>query len=100
MKALKIWIVGSILCCTCFTTVEAALPPLYQSLKEYKALIESPELSQQLGAAAVILNITRESNGFIVVSSRKTLLVDVVYDPQDHAGPAKFHLVFHTSTED
>lgn len=70
-----------------------ALPPLYQSIREYKALIESPELSQ-LGSAEMIKEIQRDETGFTVLSERKTLHVDVVYDPQDQPGPVKFHLEF------
>ncbi len=83
--------------------VEALLPPFFQSLKEYKALLNTPELSAALGSADIIHDIQRDDKGFLITTSKHTLRVDVVYDPrgQDEpkgfVGPALFHLEFHAA---
>jgi hypothetical protein len=73
----------------------AALPPLYESAKEIRALLESPKLGELLGSGDAIQSITKVDDGFIVATTKHIIKVDVVYDPVDHPGPAKFHLVFH-----
>jgi len=87
----------------CFSTaafhVEALLPPVYESVSEFKALITSQELTIQMGSGEMIRDILRDDKGFVVTGLRHTLKVDVVYDPISHPGPAKFHLVFHQPDE-
>lgn len=73
----------------------AALPPLYQTLNEYKALLISPELTEKLVSADAIEDIQRDSSGFIIKTNKHTLKVGVVYDPQTMPGPSKFHFVFN-----
>ncbi len=95
----KLFFTGATLCFA-FTAIDAhaALPPFYQSVKEYKALLSSPELANELGSAAMVRDIQRNDEGFVVTSQQQTLVVDVVYDPISKPGPAKFHLVFHPVT--
>lgn len=98
MKKLVMGIVSLMVLTTALvmtTTVDAALPPVYQSTKEYRALLDSPNLTEILGSAEPIVSIVREENGFMVKTNRHSLRVDVIYDPMDHPGPAKFHLQFH-----
>lgn len=94
----KLILIGSTFCFA-FTAinVQAALPPFYESVKEYKALLASPELANQISPGEMIRDIQRDEQGFLVTSLRQTLQVDVVYDPISQPGPAKFHLVFHTA---
>lgn len=72
----------------------AILPPLYHSINEYKALLGNPELAEKLNSADLIESIELKENAFFVKTNKHTLKVDIVYDPQDMPGPAKFHLVF------
>lgn len=74
---------------------EAALPPFYESLSEYKSLLNNQELANKWGSADTIHDIQRTEKGFIVSGRKHALEVDLVYDPQDQPGPAKFHFVFH-----
>lgn len=76
-------------------TANAALPPGYQSAREFRALLDSPTLTEDLGSAEALKSITRDDKGFIVKTTKYTIRVDVIYDPMDHPGPAKFHLSFH-----
>lgn len=77
------------------THIEAALPPLYQSLNEYKALLVNPQLTEKLTSADLIQSIQRESSSFLIKTNKHTLKIDVIYDPQKSPGPAKYHFVFH-----
>lgn len=75
--------------------LHAILPPLYTSLTEYQALVTSPELANKLGSAEGIIDIKRSEKGFTITSFNYTLDVDLITDPQEQPGPAKFHFVFH-----
>lgn len=82
-----------------FTTqIQAALPPLYQSLNEYKALLGNPALAEKLTSADLIESIELKEGGFLIKTNKHTLKVDLVYDPQGMPGPQKFHLVFQEPT--
>jgi hypothetical protein len=76
-------------------SVEAALPPFYQSLNEYRALLNSPELAKKLGSVESIQEIQRTDSGFIITTTKHTMDVDIIFDPQNHPGPAQFHFFFH-----
>ena len=80
---------------TVAVNVYAALPPVYESTREYKALLDSPQLTDKLGSGEMIKSIEKEENTFIVKSTKYVLKVDVVYEPMAHPGPANFHLDFH-----
>lgn len=86
------------LCLSLFASIsslDAALPPLYATLNEYKSLLNDQELADKLGSAESIRDIKRTESGFIVTGNRYSLHVDLIYEPQNHPGPAKFHFVFH-----
>lgn len=98
MKKMTISLLVGIYALIAASFVEAALPPFYQSLREYKALIDSKELSESLGSADLILDIARNDRTFVVTTSKHKLTVDIVYEPSENrgvAGPVRFHLVFH-----
>lgn len=76
-------------------SANAALPPLYESLNEYKSLLNSQELASKLGSAEGIKDVKRTEKGFLVTANKYTMKVDLIYDAQEHPGPAKFHFVFH-----
>lgn len=79
----------------CTVSAQAALPPTYQSAKEFRALLDSPKLTESLGSGEPIESIVRDANGFVVKTNKHSLKVDVVYETMDQPGPAKFHLSFH-----
>ena len=76
-------------------SLQAALPPLYESLSEYKSLLGDEELSNKLGSAEGIQDVKRTEKGFRITTKKYNLDVDIVFEPQSHPGPAKFHFVFH-----
>jgi hypothetical protein len=71
-----------------------ALPPLYESLREYKAVLENPELSQKLSSADFIEQITKTEEGFLIKTNKQTLQVKLIPLPQNRPGPLNFHLIF------
>jgi hypothetical protein len=78
-----------------FKTSYAALPPLYQSLKEINAILSDKRLSDELGSSQAITGIKRIKNGYLITTFKYQLKVDVIYVPQKIMGPAKFELKFH-----
>lgn len=93
---LKHFLLWSLACLLTLTTSgNAALSPFYESLSEYQSLLKSQELTNKLGSAEGIRDIKRTDKGFIITTYQSTLNVDLIYDPQEHPGPAKFHFVFH-----
>jgi hypothetical protein len=77
------------------SSLQAALPPLYESLSEYKSLLGSEELSNKLGSAEGIQDVKRTEKGFRIATKKYNLDVDIVFEPQSQPGPAKFHFIFH-----
>jgi len=75
--------------------LHAALPPLYQSLKEIDAIISDARLKEELGSAEPVLEIKRVADGYLIFTNRYTLRVEVIYIPQEMIGPAKFELKFN-----
>jgi hypothetical protein len=74
---------------------EALLPPLFETINEYKMLITSDELGKRLDSGEAIVDIERREGGFMIITNKSTLEVDIVKDKQETPGPGKFHLVFH-----
>lgn len=72
----------------------AALPPLHQSVREIKAILESSEVIQKLGSGRTITNINHKRNFYIVTAEDCLLQVDIRYvsSPVIEPGPAKFNL--------
>lgn len=82
------------------TTGFAALPPLYQSAKELKTILDSSELADELSSGDVIESIDRNESGYEVRTQRAQLQVDVIYQPQDMPGPVPFKLHFHKASQE
>ena len=72
-----------------------ALPPLPQSKRELLAILSDNRLMERLSTADVIEKITRVDNGYLITTSRETLLVEVTYIHNDRIGPIEFQLDFH-----
>lgn len=79
--------------------LSAALPPLYQSMNEFKVLLTNQQLIDQLDSAEALVEIKREKGGFRIVTSKKTLWAELIFDPVEMPGPAKFHFEVRTITQ-
>lgn len=80
-------------------SVEALLPPFYESLAEYKALLNNKELEENLGSGQWIEEITRNEKGFMIKTPKYVMHIDVVYKNTGKIGPAEFELKFHPVEE-
>ena len=76
----------------------SALPPLYQGLKELKAIIEDKKLDQVLNSGEVIMDIRKTQDGYMIVTNQHQVNVKVVYEPASRPGPIPFHVEFQTPT--
>lgn len=76
-------------------SLQALLPPLYQSMEEFKALSQDKRLTEKLESGESIVSIARFDKKYTVFTNRHKIIVDVVYDKTNVKGPAKFHFVFH-----
>jgi len=79
--------------------VFAALPPLYQSVAEWRELVDSEELTDSFPTSQMITSITAVEKGYIVLTQEYKMLVEVKYLSQSMPGPAQFKLLFHEPTK-
>jgi hypothetical protein len=76
--------------------VLAALPPMAQSAREIRAILDDPHMHEQLGSAERIHEIVRNESGYLVKTDHYTLQVDVIYGGTERRiGPIQFRLEFH-----
>lgn len=79
-----------------FHYVSAALPPLYQSIREYEAILNSDELDDYLGSEQVIQVLySVPKGGYHIVTQDKVLFAEIIYIGNEMAGPLKFEIKFH-----
>jgi hypothetical protein len=76
----------------------AALPPFAQSAREIDAILTSEQLGNLLGMAQPIEEIKRTEGGYIVVTTGREIIVEIVYKPAKMPGPVPFELKFHSPT--
>lgn len=72
----------------------SALAPLPQSLREIEAILVYPSLNEYLPSSSKINEITRVSDGYVIITDSHILKVTVKYDKQPRIGPKKFTLHF------
>jgi len=75
-------------------TAAAALPPLPQTVREIQSILDDEKLERYLGDSEPITSIRRASGGYVITTTRKRMLVDVIYTPSK-IGPLNFKLRFH-----
>lgn len=95
---MKKTVLFSILAMNFTASAFAALPPLYESINEYKALLTDSQLTHKLESGEIINAITRNETGFIIDTNKHRLTVKMIADPQKMPGPAKFHYEFGIPT--
>ena len=91
-------VVFSILAMGFSMSAVAALPPLYESINEYKTLLNDFHMTHKLESAELITSITRRDSEFVVETNKHRLTVKIISDPQNMPGPSKFHLEFGSPT--
>lgn len=73
---------------------QGLLPPLYETLAEFKSLINDDRLPQSLQSGEAIISIKKQEDNFIVTTNKSQLVVRIVHEKTQMIGPAKFHLEF------
>lgn len=90
---MKFVFLGFIFC----TNLWAALPPFAQSSREIQAVLADERTFEALGSAETIQQIIRKKGGYLVITQRYMMRVDVEYVPHRAAlaGPVSFELRFY-----
>lgn len=73
----------------------AALAPLNQSIREYTAILQSPELQKNLPVSEEIQDIWNLNGRYIVTTQNMQIVVEVIYQPSSQPGPRPFTLRFY-----
>lgn len=77
---------------------EAALPPLYHSAREIRAILDCPEIMQALPSGQLIDHIKAvnidENLCYLISTPSKSILVKFHYIPSDKIGPGDFTMEF------
>lgn len=79
-------------------TLSALLPPLYQNIAELKAILSDDKISECLQSGDVIEEIRKTNEGYLIVTNHREVLAEVVYQPAENIGPAKFKIIFKGKT--
>lgn len=75
--------------------LEAALPPLYQSIKELYTILQLAELPYYLDDGQPIEAIRRTDNGWAISTKSKEVIAEVVPLPSSGPGPQRFSIKWH-----
>ena len=81
------------------STSFAVLPPFYHSVKEIQAIIDDDKLHENLGSGQLIQNIIKTTGGWIIITPKYYMRVDVEYLSSDLIGATDFKLHFHDPIE-
>lgn len=82
------------------STTFAALPPLAQSSREIQAVLADGEMYQRLGSSQQIKEIVKTETGYLIVTPRYEMRVDVHYKrTQKLAGLVQFDLEFYAPVD-
>lgn len=72
------------------------LPPLYEGIRELKEILNDQRLTTLLQSGDVIEEIKKTDVGYLIITNKQQLAVDVAYQPVSHPGPSQYKLIFHT----
>ncbi len=78
----------------CTLPAWALLPPLAQSVREMEAILEDPRLYDLLGSAESLQQILRTPEGYLILTRKYAVRVELEYAMQRKIGPASFELSF------
>jgi len=74
----------------------AVLPPFYQSTREIKDLLSDKRLAEKLGSGQMILEVNRTEKGYLIITPKKRLEIDVHYHfSKFTVGPSQYEFYFH-----
>jgi hypothetical protein len=68
----------------------AVLPPLAESTREIQALMKDSHLHQILTSAEVVEQVIRTEGGYLVLTQKRLVPIDIEYHSQEKPGPLAF----------
>lgn len=80
-------------------SLQAALPPLYQTAAEIVALLQDHELGKVLSDGEPIVEIHKIDTGYLVVTTKHQVQATIVYEPAVRPGPAQFNVKFQLTSQ-
>ena len=72
----------------------AALPPLWQGVEELKVILADKRLGDYLDAGDVITAIKKTEEGWIIITNKKRVTVNLTYEKSSKPGPVQFRISF------
>lgn len=91
----KLFASAVLLVCFMGQTAHAALPPLWQSVREMEAILSSDQLGAHFVSGELLEDIVKVGNAYLVRGSQSAVFVEVINVPQEMAGPVKFKLKWY-----
>lgn len=70
------------------------LPPLYETVGEFKSLINDERLTHVLQSGEAVMSIIRENDSFVITTNKSVLVVKIIPQATKLMGPAKYTLEF------
>lgn len=75
-------------------SLQAALPPLWQSVQEFQGLLKDPQLGECVNSSDTILDIKKVSDGFVIMTRERKIKVRVESFSSGRPGPIQFKYHF------
>lgn len=72
----------------------ASLPPLWQDVRELKAILDAKEFGDYLHSGEAIQDIKKTDNGWAIHTNQHIVNIQVNYQTKAQPGPARFILEF------
>lgn len=72
----------------------AVLPPLWQGVQELKTILNDKRLGEYLDSGDVITSIKKTDDGWVIITNKKNVAVQVSYEHSPRPGPVPFSLKF------
>lgn len=73
-------------------SLQAALPPFYQSVKELDAILHDPGFNGQFTSADYIETIEHVADGWRLTTNKRTVLAKIVHKKSQMPGPLQFDI--------
>lgn len=83
----------------CASSCFAALPPLWNSVREIEGILKHPDLKEYLDASQTINAIERVPGGFRVITNTSKVLVELSPRHDQHVGPVQYEYTFSSLGE-
>lgn len=75
-------------------SIEGVLPPLYETSAVIKSIMSDEQLGKKLQSGEAILTVQKNDNGYEIMTNHHKVQVNVIYQPTDRPGPAKYIIQF------